>query len=49
MRFKGREMSANDLGKEILNKIIDDLDLVGKVDSAPKLEGRQMTMMIVPA
>ena len=49
MRFKGREMSANDLGKEILNKIIDDLDLVGKVDSAPKLEGRQITKMIVPA
>ena len=49
MRFKGREMSANDLGKEVLNKIIDDLDLVGKVDSAPKLEGRQMVMMIVPA
>ena len=40
MRFKGREMSANDMGKEILNKIIEDLDTVGKVDSAPKLDGR---------
>jgi translation initiation factor IF-3 len=49
MRFKGREMSANDLGKELLNKLIEDLELVGKVDSAPKLEGRQMTMMISPA
>ncbi len=48
MRFKGREMSANDLGSEVLNRIIEDLDLVGKVDSAPKLEGRQMSMIISP-
>ncbi|MBQ8870512.1 MAG: translation initiation factor IF-3 [Alphaproteobacteria bacterium] len=48
MRFKGREMSANDMGKEILNKIIEDLDTVGKVDSAPKLDGRQMMMLISP-
>lgn len=48
MRFKGREMSANDMGKEILDKIIEDLDTVGKVDSAPKLDGRQMMMLISP-
>ncbi len=48
MRFKGREMSANDMGKDILNKIIEDLDNVGKVDSAPKLEGRQMMMLMSP-
>ena len=48
MRFKGREMSANDMGKEILNKIIEDLENVAKVDSAPKLEGRQMIMMLSP-
>lgn len=48
MRFKGREMSANDMGKEILDKIMEDLDNVGKVDSAPKLEGRQMSMMMSP-
>lgn len=48
MRFKGREMSANDMGKEILDKIVEDLDTIGKVDSAPKLEGRQMMMMISP-
>lgn len=49
MRFKGREMSANDLGKDILNKLVEDLEMVAKVDSAPKLEGRQMTMMLSPA
>ena len=48
MRFKGREMSANDMGKDILNRIVEDLDTIGKVDSAPKLEGRQMMMLISP-
>lgn len=48
MRFKGRELSANNMGKEILDKIVEDLDLIGKVDSAPKLEGKQMSMMMSP-
>lgn len=48
MRFKGRELSANNMGKEILDKVIEDLDLIGKVDSAPKLEGKQMSMLISP-
>jgi len=48
LRFKGRELSANNMGKELLDKIVEDLELVGKVDSAPKLEGRQMSMMISP-
>lgn len=49
MRYKGREMSANDLGKEILNKLLDDLDGLCKVDSAPKMEGKQMFMVVSPA
>lgn len=48
MRFKGREMSANDMGKQILDKIISDLDNVSKVDAAPKVEGRQMSMLLSP-
>lgn len=48
MRFKGRELSANDMGKQILNQIVDDLDACSKVDSAMKLEGRQMTMVLSP-
>ncbi|MBR1915258.1 MAG: translation initiation factor IF-3 [Alphaproteobacteria bacterium] len=48
LRFKGRELSANNMGKELLDKIIEDLDLIGKVDQAPKLEGRQMSMMLSP-
>lgn len=48
MRFKGREMSANDLGKNVLNKLIEDLETVAKVDAAPKIEGKQMTMLLSP-
>ena len=49
MRYKGREMSANDLGKEILNKLLEDLDGLCKIDSAPKMEGKQMFMIVSPA
>lgn len=49
MRYKGRELSANDMGKEILNKLIEDLEGLCKVDAAPKLEGKQMFMVVSPA
>ena len=48
MRFKGREMSANDMGKEVLKRIVDDLEGICKVESEPQLEGRQMTMVVAP-
>lgn len=48
MRFKGREMSANDMGKEVLNRLVEDLEGVCKVESEPKLEGRQMSMVVAP-
>jgi len=48
MRFKGREMSANNMGQTVLNKILEDLEGVCKVDSAAKLEGRQMSMIVAP-
>ena len=47
MRFKGREMS-NDLGKNVLNDIIEDLEGLIKIDSEPKMEGRQMMMLVSP-
>ena len=49
MRYKGRELSANDMGKEVLNKLLEDLEGICKVDSEPKLEGKQMSMMVSPA
>ena len=49
MRYNGREMSANDMGREVLNNILEDLEGLIKVDSEPKLEGRQMMMVVSPA
>ena len=48
MRFKGRELSANDMGKQIMTQIVEDLDSCAKVDSVMKLEGRQMMMILSP-
>ena len=48
MRFKGRELSANDMGKQIMAQIVEDLDNCAKVDSEMKLEGRQMMMILSP-
>lgn len=48
MRFKGRELSANDMGKQIMSQIVEDLDNCAKVDSEMKLEGRQMMMILSP-
>lgn len=48
LRFRGREMAHQDLGLELLNRVRDDVGEAGKVESMPKLEGRQMVMMIAP-
>ncbi len=48
MRYKGREMSANDMGKDILNKLVEDLEGLCKIDAAPKMEGKQMFMIVSP-
>lgn len=48
LRFRGREMAHQQLGVELLNRVRDDVGEAGKVESMPKLEGRQMVMMIAP-
>ena len=48
MRFRGREMAHQELGREVLERVADDVQNHGKVENIPKLEGRQMTMMIGP-
>ena len=48
VRFKGREMQHIDLGKDLMNRIIEDTKEVGKVETHPKFEGRQMIMIIQP-
>ena len=48
MRFRGREMAHQDLGKNVLIKVRDDLVELAKVEQMPKLEGRQMIMVLAP-
>ena len=48
IRFKGREMSANNMGRQVLDNLVEDLESLCKVESEPKLEGRQMMMIVAP-
>lgn len=48
LRFRGREMAHQDLGLELLNRVAADVEAAGKIESMPKLEGRQMVMMVSP-
>ena len=48
MRFRGREMAHQELGRELLERVAEDVVNHGKVENISKLEGRQMTMMIGP-
>jgi len=48
IRFRGREMSHQDLGHNLAQRIQADVGEAGQVESFPRLEGRQMTMMIGP-
>lgn len=49
LRFRGREMAHMDLGRELLERVAKDVAEIGKIESMPKVEGRQMVMMIGPA
>ena len=48
VKFKGREMQHVELGKKLMNIIIEDTKDIGKVETQPKFEGRQMIMIIQP-
>ena len=48
VKFKGREMQHTELGKELMNKIIEETKDIAKVESHPKFEGKQMVMIIQP-
>ena len=48
LRFRGREMAHQNLGLKVLERVRDDLENVSKVEQFPKMEGRQMTMVIAP-
>ena len=48
IRFKGRELQHSNLGYDLMNKIQEDIKLVGKVEMNPKFDGKQMIMVIQP-
>lgn len=49
LRFRGREMAHQQLGLQLLHRVRDDVEDIGSIESMPKLEGRQMMMMVNPA
>jgi translation initiation factor IF-3 len=48
LRFRGREMAHQELGLKVLDRVRQELDEVAKVEQFPKLEGRQMIMVVAP-
>ena len=48
MRFRGREMAHQNLGLNVLHRVRDELEELSKVELMPKMEGRQMIMVIAP-
>jgi len=48
LRFRGREMAHQEIGMELLKRVETDLVELGSVEQFPKMEGRQMTMVIAP-
>ncbi len=48
LRFRGREMAHRELGAKLLKRVEEDLTELGTVEQFPKLEGRQMVMVIAP-
>ena len=48
MRFRGRELAHQELGAQVLDRVRTDLGELAKVESMPRMEGRQMVMVIAP-
>ena len=48
LRFRGREMAHMELGMQLLTKVKGDTEEIAKVEAEPKLEGRQMMMVLAP-
>ena len=48
LRFRGREMAHQNLGRELLERVAADTKDIGRVENFPKMEGRQMVMVIGP-
>jgi translation initiation factor IF-3 len=48
LRFRGREMAHQNIGMELLNRIQKETDTFAKIEQYPRLEGRQMQMVLAP-
>ena len=48
LRFRGREMAHQNLGRDLLERVAEDTKEIGRIENFPKMEGRQMIMMIGP-
>ena len=48
LRFRGREMAHMELGMALLNRVREEVATIAKVEAEPKLEGRQMMMVLAP-
>ncbi len=48
LRFRGRELAHPELGMRVLERVRDQLDEVSKIEQMPKMEGRQMVMIVAP-
>ncbi|KUO56555.1 MAG: translation initiation factor IF-3 [Alphaproteobacteria bacterium BRH_c36] len=48
LRFRGREMAHQDLGRKVLERVKAELETIAKVESEPRMEGRQMVMVLAP-
>jgi len=48
LRFRGREMAHMELGMQLLNRVREEVGEIAKVEAEPKLEGRQMMMVLAP-
>ncbi len=48
MMFRGRQVTHPELGRDVLNRVYEELEDIAKVEAHPKLEGRNMTMVLAP-
>ena len=48
MRFRGREVTHPEIGQQILQRLVENVEHVGSVETHPRLEGRQLTMVLAP-
>jgi len=48
LRFRGREMAHQEIGARLLERVRNDLEMHGQVEQFPKMEGRQMVMVLAP-